>query len=150
MAPGAGMDHFDRHVRRPQTVAPQCAPWRLVPRHRPAAPQPVGKKLWARLAKSMPTVIATGCAEGQRRDPRHQADWVVWGDGDLTQIADIAQAARALGGSVVIIVDIMHVLAYLWKAVTAWLPPNDPQVAQWVGHKTLHLLHGEGKSIVRT
>lgn len=149
MATVAGIYHIDRHVRSPPTVAQQFAPLRLVPRHRPAAPKPVGKKLWASLEKSMKTVIATGLAEGQRRDPMHQADWVVLVDGDLTQIADIEQAARALGVSVVIIVDIMHVLEYLWKAAKAWLPPDDPQVAQWVGNKTLQLLQGEGKSIVR-
>jgi hypothetical protein len=149
MATVAGIYHIDRHVRSPQTVAQQFAPLRLVPRHRPAAPKPVGKQLWASLEKSMKTVIATGFAEGQRRDPMHQADWVVLVDGDLTQIADIEQAARALGVSVVIIVDIMHVLEYLWKAAKAWLPPDDPQVAQWVGNKTLQLLQGEGKSIVR-
>ena len=149
MATVAGIYHIDRHVRSPQTVAQQFAPLRLVPRHRPAAPKPVGKKLWASLEKSMKTVMATGFAEGQRRDPMHQADWVVLVDGDLTQIADIEQAARALGVSVVIIVDIMHVLEYLWKAAKAWLPPDDPQVAQWGGNKTLQLLQGEGKSIVR-
>src|SRR5262249_60506360 len=94
----------------PQAGGQQLPRWHLLPRPRPAAPKPVGKKLWASLAKSMKTVIATGFAEGQRRDPMHQADWVVLVDGDLSQIADIEQAARALGVSVVIIVDIMHVL----------------------------------------
>ena len=97
----------------------------------------------------MQTVIATGFAEGHRRDPMHQAEWVVLVDGDLTQIADIEQAARTFGVSVVIILDIIHVLEYLWKAAKAWLPPDDPQVAQWVGDKTLQLLQGEAKSIVR-
>lgn len=149
MATVAGMYHIDRHVRSPHTVAQQCAPLRLVPRHRPAAPKPVGKQLWASLEKSMKTVIATGFAEGQRRDPMHQAAWVVLVDGALTQIADIEQAARSCGVSVVIIGDIIHVLEYLWKAAQAWLSPDDPPVAQWVGDTTLQLLQGEGKSIVR-
>ena len=149
MATVAGIYPIDRHVRTPQTVAQQFAPLRLVPRKRPAAPKPVGKKLWASLEKSMNTVIATGFAEGQRRDPTHQAAWGVLVDGDLTQIADIEQAARALGVRVVIIVDIMHVLEYLWKAAKAWLPSDDPKVAQWVGDNTLQLLQGEVKAIVR-
>ena len=95
-------------------------------------------------------MIETGFAEGQRRDPMHQAEWMVLVDGDLTQIADIEQAARALGVRVVIIVDIMHVLEYLWKAAKAWLPSDDPKVAQWVGDNTLQRLQGEVKSIVRT
>jgi hypothetical protein len=149
MATVAGISHIDRHVRTPQTVAQPFAPLRLVPQHCRVAPKPVGKKLWASLAQSMHTVIATGFAEGQRRDPTHQAEWVVLVDGDLTQLDEIEQAARTCGVSVVIIVDIMHVLEYLWKAAKAWLPPDDPKGAQWVGDKTLHLLQGEVKSIVR-
>ena len=99
--------------------------------------------------KSMKTVIETGFAEGQRRDPAHQAEWVVLVDGDLTQIDDIEQAARALGADVVIIVDSMHVLEYLWKAAKAWLPPDGPKRAQWVSDKTSQLLQGEVKSVVR-
>lgn len=117
MATVAGLYHIDRHVRHPQTVAQQFAPLRLGPHNRRGAPQPVGKKCWASLEKSMQTVSDTGFAEGQRRDPMHQAAWVVLVDGDLTQIADIEQAARAFGVRVVIIVDIMHVLAYLWTLI---------------------------------
>jgi hypothetical protein len=36
---------------------------------------------------------------------------------------------------VVIILDIIHVLEYLWKAAKAWLPPDDPKLAQWVCDK---------------
>ena len=149
MATVAGIYHIDRHVRSAQTVAQQFAPLRLVPHNRRAAPKPVGKKLWASLEKPMNRVIATGFAEAQRRDPTHRAEWVVLVDGDLTQIDDIEQAADACGGSVVIIVDIMHVLEYLWKAAKAWLPPDDPKAMQWVGDKTLQLLQGQVKSIVR-
>ena len=149
MATVAGIYHIDRHIRSPHTVAQQFAPLRLVPQHRDVAPKPVGKTLWASLEKSMKTVIETGFAEGQRRDPAHQAEWVVLVDGDLTQIDDIEQAARALGADVVIIVDIMHVLEYLWKAAKAWLPPDGPKIAQWVSDKTSQLLQGEVKSVVR-
>ncbi len=149
MATVAGIYHIDRHIRSPQTVAQQFAPLRLVPHPRHIAPKPVGKQLWARLEKSMKTVSATGFAEGKRRDPTHQAEWVVLVDGDLTQIDDVEQAARSCGVHVVIILAIIHVLEYLWKAAKAWLPPDDPNVAQWVCDKTLQLLQGEVKSIVR-
>jgi len=111
MATVAGLSPIDRPGRTPQTVAQQCAPLRLVPHPRRAAPKPVGTKRWARLEKSMNTVSDTGFADGQRRAPQHRAAWGVLVDGDLTQIDDIEQAARALGGSVVLIVDLMHGLA---------------------------------------
>src|SRR2546426_11560127 len=104
MATLAGIYHIDRNVRSPQTVAQQFDPSRLVPHNRRVAPKPVGKKLWASLEKATQTVIETGFAEGRRRDPMHQAEWVVLVDGDLPQIADIEQAARAFGVRVVIIV----------------------------------------------
>jgi hypothetical protein len=149
MATVAGLYHIDRHVRSPQSVAQQFAPLRLVPQERQVVPKPVGKKLWASLEKSMQTVIETGFAEGKRRDPGLQAEWVVLVDGDLTQLDDIEQAARSLGVEVVIILDIIHVLEYLWKAAKAWLPPDDPKIAQWVCDKILQLLQGEVKSVVR-
>jgi hypothetical protein len=145
----AGLDHMDRHVRSPQAVAQPCAPLRVVPRQRHGAPKPVGKQRWASLATSMHTVSATGCAEGKRRDPTHRAAWVVVVDGDLTPLDESEQTARACGVDVVIIVDIMHVLAYLWKAAKAWLPRDDPRVSQWVGAKILPLRQGQAKAIIR-
>jgi hypothetical protein len=50
---------------------------------------------------------------------------------------------------VVIILDIIHVLEYLWKAAKAWLPPDDPKLAQWVCDKISQLLQGKVKSVVR-
>lgn len=149
MATVAGIYHIDRHVRTPQTVAQQVAPLHLVPHPRRVAPKPVGKKLWASLEKSMKKVIETGFAEAKRRDPTQQAEWVVLVDGDLTQLHEIEQAAYRYGVEVVIILDLMHVLEYVWKAGKAWLSPDDPHLAQWVSDKTLRLLRGEVKSVVR-
>lgn len=113
MAAVAGIYHIDRYIRSAQTVARQFAPLRLVPHTRQAAPKPVGKTLWASLAKSMKTVIETGFAEGIRRDPEQQAEWVVLVDGDPTQIDYVEKAAKAHGVRVVIILDIIHALEYL-------------------------------------
>jgi hypothetical protein len=150
MATVAGLYHIDRHIRCPQTVARQFAPLRLVPRNRTPAPQPVGKKLWASLAKPMKAVVEAVVVEGGRRDPEHQAEWVALVDGDPTQIDYIAKAAKTYGVSVVIILDIIHVLEYLWKAAKALFDPEEPNAAQGVGDKIEQLLHGQVKSIVRS
>jgi hypothetical protein len=149
MATVAGISHIDRPMRCPQTVARQCAPLRLVPHRRNPAPKPVGKKRWASLEKPMQTVMETGCAEGLRRDLEHQAEWVVLVDGDPTHIASIEQAVQASGVTVVMIVDIMHALEYLWKAAKALCDPDDPKEVQWVGEKIEPLLQGQAKSSVR-
>jgi len=150
MATVAGIYHIDRHRRSAQTVARQFAPLRLVPTDRKAAPKPVGKKLWASLEKPMKAVIETGFAEGLRRDPEQQAEWVVLVDGDPTQIDYIEKAAKAHGVSVVIILDVIHALEYLWKAAKVRFAPDDPQAAPWVAEQIEGLLHGQVRSIVST
>jgi hypothetical protein len=150
MATVAGLYHIDRHLRSPHTVARQFAPLRLVARNQPPAPKPVGKKLWASLEKSMQAVMEATFAEARRRDPEQTAAWVVLVDGDPTQIDYIEKTAHANGVSVVIILDIIHVVEYLWKAAKAHFAPENPQTAQWVADKIKQLLHGQGKAIVRS
>jgi hypothetical protein len=137
-------------VRRPKTVAQQFAPRRLVPPQQPPPPKPVAKKLWARLETPMQTVIETGCAEAGRRDPHHHAAWVALVDGALSQIAYLEQAAHKDGVTLVIILDILHVLAYLWKAAHALFPREDSQGGQWVTRTIGHLLDGQVASVVRS
>jgi hypothetical protein len=149
MATVAGIYHIERHIRSPHTVARQFAPLRLVPSNPPPAPTPVGKKLWASLEKPMKAVIEATFAEGHRRDPDQRAEWVALVDGDPTQIDYIKKTANAYGMSVVLILDIIHVLEYLWKAAKAQFAPEDPKAAQWVADKIEQLLHGQVHSIVR-
>src|SRR5262249_61507713 len=140
MATVAGFYHLDRHIRSPPTVARQFAPLRLVPSNPPPAPTPVGKKLWASLAKPMKAVIEATFAEGRRRDPDQRAEWVVLVDGDPTQIDSLKKTANAYGVRVVMILDIIHVLEYLWKAAKAQFDMEDPKAAQWVADKIEQLL----------
>jgi hypothetical protein len=149
MATVAGIYHIDRHIRSPHTVARQFAPLRLVPSNPPPAPTPVRKKLWASLEKPMKAVIEATFAEGRRRDPDQRAAWIALVDGDPTQIDSIKKTANAYGVSVVMILDIIHVLEYLWKAAKAQFDPEDSTAAQWVAAKIEQLLHGQVHSIVR-
>ena len=150
MATVAGLYHIDRHIRSPHTVARQFAPLRLVPSNQPSAPKPGGKKLWASLEKPMKTVIEATFAEGLRRDPEQRAEWVALVDGDPTQLDYIDKTAKASGVSVVMILDIIHVLEYLWKAAKTQFDPEDPKATQWVADKIEQLLHGQVRSIVRS
>jgi len=62
----------------------------------------------------------------------------------------IEQAAKAHGVSVVMILDIIHVLEYLWKAAKVRFAPDDPQGASWVAEQIERLLHGQVRSMVRS
>jgi hypothetical protein len=142
MATVAGLYHIDRHR--------QFAPMRLVPDTKKPTPKPVAKKLWASLECSMQAVIETGFKEALRRDPKRQAEWVAVVDGDLTQIDLIEKAAKKYGVTLVTIVDIMHVLEYLWKAAHALFAKEDPEGAKWVSDKISQLLEGQVGSMVRS
>jgi hypothetical protein len=149
MATVAGIYHIDRQIRCPRTVARQFAPLRLVSPNQTAAPKPVAKRLWASLEQPMKAVIEAGFEEGVRRDPAHQAEWVALVDGDTTQIDYIQQAAKKYEATVVIILDIIHVLEYLWKATNALFDPDDANGAQWVADRIEQLLQGQRTSMVR-
>ncbi len=63
-------------------------------------------------------------------------------------IDSIEKAAKAHGVSVVIIVDVIHALEYLWKAAKVRFAPDDSQAAPWVAEQIEGLLHGQVRSIV--
>jgi hypothetical protein len=149
MATVAGLYHVGRHIRRPKTVARQFAPLRLVPDHRPPAPQPVAKTLWASLEKPMKAVIDASFKEALRRDPERRAEWVALVDGDPTQLHSIEQAAQHHQVNVCVILDIIHVVEYLWKAANALFGAEDSEAPEWVAEQIERVLQGQASSVVR-
>jgi hypothetical protein len=145
-----GLYHIERHRRSPEIVARQFAPLRLVPRQRQPVPKPVAKKLWASLEKPLPTMIEAGFEEALRRDPEQQAEWVALVDGDAAQIACIEKTAKRYGVTLVIILDIIHVLEYLWKAARALFDKEDTSGPLWVADKMSQLLGGQVATVVRS
>jgi hypothetical protein len=149
MATVAGVYHVGRHVRSPKTVARQFAPLRLVPNNRSPSPKPVAKTLWASLEKPMKAVIEAGFEEALRRDPEHRAEWVVLVDGDPKQLGYIEKAAQHHQVNVCVILDIIHVLDYLWKAANALFDAEDTQAPEWVAEQIERVLQGKARSVVR-
>lgn len=149
MATVAGLYHVQRHPRRPKTVARQFAPLRLVPDHSPPGPKPVAKTLWASLEKSMKAVIEASFEEALRRDPEHRAEWVALVDGDPTQIDYIEKAAQHHQVNVCVILDIIHVVEYLWKAANALFDAEDSQAPEWVAEQIERVLQGKANALVR-
>ena len=88
--------------------------------------------------------------EAERRDPRHQRTWVALVDGDSHQIEMIRAQAAARGVGLVILVDFIHVLEYLWKAAWCFHPPRDPAIEAWVTARALDILHGRAAQVTQT
>ena len=87
--------------------------------------------------------------EGERRDPGHERDWIALADGDNHQIRlfQAEAAARGITG-LVILIDLIHVLGYLWKAAWALHEPRDPAIETWTITQAIDILHGRTADVI--
>ena len=114
-------------------------------------PRPAHKRVWASVEKSARAVIREAFAEAQRRDPEKQRRWVVLVDGDPKQLRAVKAEARRAGVAVTILLDIVHVLEYLWDAARALFGQSNIKAEKWVADRLLALLTGHsGGDIART
>jgi hypothetical protein len=138
-------------------MAQVCAVYSVEPWHRTAAdvlhtmrdentearrPRPHDKRVWASVEKQPRNVIRQAFEEALRRDPERRRHWVVLVDGEPRQVKAVKAEARRAGVSVTLIVDIVHVLEYLWLAARALFEGSTPEAETWVGHRLLSLLTG--------
>lgn len=85
--------------------------------------------------------------EAERRDPGHRRTWIALVDGDIYQLGLIHKQAAARGITLVILVDFIHVLEYLWKAAWCFHAPRDPAMEDWVIAQALDILHGRAAAV---
>ena len=84
------------------------------------------KRVFASLERTAKQVIEEAFDEALKRDPENQRQWVIVVDGHPHQLKLIKQVMKQVKVRATIVMDFIHVLEYLWKAV---LPPatNDPK-----------------------
>lgn len=109
----------------------------------PSRPKPEFKRVWASLVKSPRKVVREAFEEALRRDPMRRRTWVALSDGNKTQIKELRRAARKFGVKLVLVVDLIHVLEYLWKATTAFNKEGTPEAERWVSERLLEVLRGK-------
>lgn len=102
-------------------------------------PKPVNKRAWASLAKEPFDVVREAFREAKCRDPERRRPWVVLVDGNETQLELVYRAAAEVGIEITVILDVIHVLEYLWKASYCFHEDGTPEAEQWV-HKRLRML----------
>ena len=86
--------------------------------------------------------------EAGRRDPGHARTWIALAGGDIYQLGLIQAAAAARGITLVILVDFIHVLEYLWKTAWCFHAPRDPAMEDWVTAQGLDILHGRVPEVI--
>lgn len=130
------------HVRTVQDVVADLRPVRDVEAQR-KRPRPVNKRVWASVAKDVAVVIDDAFEEARRRDPDKKRKWIVLLDGNRDQLRLVKKAARKIGVAITIVVDLIHVIEYLWKAAYAFHADGSKEAESWVQQRLMWLLRGE-------
>jgi len=113
-------------------------------------PKVENKRVWASVERDPEAVIDEAFREAEARDPEHRRRWVVLLDGNKDQLALAKDAAKKLGVEVTIIVDLMHVLEYLWCAAHAFHPHGSVEAEPWVQQRLMWLLQGRPAGKIAT
>jgi len=140
MATVAAVYNIAPFVRTPEQIAGEMAPVHAA--ERTPRPRPEHKRVWASLEKSPEQVIEEEFQEGERRDPEHKKKWVAVVDGNAEQLRLLHTLARRHGVALTIVLDIIHVVEYLWKAAYVFHAQATPEAEQWVSERLLQILKG--------
>lgn len=138
MAQVAAIYTVGRHVREPEDVLADLS-GAGTERTRPERPKVTNKRVWASVEHEPEAVIEEAFQEARARDPKHRRQWVVLVDGNKDQLA-IIEAQRKKLGAVRIVVDLIHVLEYLWRAAHALFGDTTKAAEAWVQEQLLLLL----------
>ena len=130
----------ERHVRTPEDIVDKMRTDRAPSRKVSPAPKPRNKRVSATVVKDQKTAIAEMFDEAKRRDPTNSLTTVVVIDADDRQVEAIQQEARARNVRLTIVLDVIHVLHYLWMAGFALCKRNEAQTAAWVADYLFKLL----------
>ena len=110
--------------------------------NKPEAPVARAKWCTASVTADAGAVIEAAFEEAERRDPEHLRPWVGLVDGNNHQIKVLRSEARRRGVEITILVDLVHVLEYLWGAAWCFFDEGDPEAEAWVKDKALAVLAG--------
>jgi hypothetical protein len=112
---------------------------------RPPRPGPKARAKWlaGSVRQDPADMIAAMFDEAEARDPGHQRTWVVLVDGAGHQLGLIRAEAARRGVAIHLIIDIIHVLEYIWGAAWSLHEAGDPAAEDWVAVKALTVLAGD-------
>ena len=130
-------------VRTPEEFLRSLAPLerrdlKPVPR-----PRPVAKRVWASLEKDPGAVIEEAIREAKHRDAAQTKRWVALVDGNPHQLDLLEKLAATHEVPVTVIVDIIHVAEYVWKAAHAFHREGTPELEYWALTRLRAILKGK-------
>lgn len=110
-------------------------------------PRPVNKRVWATLERPPNEVVKELFAEMLQRDPHQHTTWVILVDGAAAQRKQLEAEARRQGLRIVVVMDVVHVLEYLWKAAYCFYDEGSEMAQKWVTAQFKRILEGQAGSV---
>jgi hypothetical protein len=117
------------------------------PASKEARPRVRHKRVWASVAREPGVVIDELFAEAQERDPQQQRPWAMLVDGHQDQLKHIRACIKRYGVTLILILDFIHVLEYLWKAAYCFSAPGTEEAEAWVCERALQVLKGHASRV---
>ena len=110
-------------------------------------PKPIGKRVWASLVQQPQQVISEAFDEALQRDPNQQKHFCALVDGNKTQLSLLKKFARKHNLKLTIVLDIIHVIEYLWKAAFVFHEDTSKEAEDWVSKRLLLILEGKSSLV---
>jgi hypothetical protein len=145
MATVAAVYTVARHLRSADDIMHELRPVRAAAKA--SRPRARAKRVWASVEKDARVVAREVFDEAERRDPEHRRTWVVVVDGDRNQIRNIRREASRRGIEIVLVLDFIHALGYLWKAAWSFFEHGDPEAGKWVRERARRVLEGRSSDV---
>ncbi len=132
------------YVRTPEQITRSLAPLHEAA---PARPPVENKRVWARREKTPEAVLEEAFQEGLHRDPGRQKRWVGLVDGNATQLKLLKKLSTKHEVGMTIVMDIIHVSEYLWKASVAFNEETSLEREKWVSERLNGVLRGQAAQV---
>jgi hypothetical protein len=116
-------------------------------RGRRPGPKARSKWLTGSVDESAAQVVAAVFDQATHRDRAHRRPWVVLVDGARHQLDLITAEAERRGVTVHIVIDLIHVLEYLWDAAWCLHQAGDPAAEAFVARHARTILGGGAEQV---
>jgi hypothetical protein len=145
MAAVATVYGIDRYVRTPEEIFPSPG---ARPTPTTARPHPVDKRVWASVEDEVVEVVEEMFQEASSRDLKRVREWVALVDGNEHQLRLLRRKAKQHRVEMAaIVIDVIHVLEYVWKAGLALEGEGTTACEQWVLERMRRILAGEASLV---
>lgn len=145
MATVASVYEIDPFKRTPEQVCSDLRPVRDVVEKK--RPRPHNKRVWASVERSPEIVTAEVFEHASKLDPDSKKTWLALVDGEPNQILRMEKEARARSANITIILDIIHVIEYLWKASRVFNEETSQKAQDWVTERLIEILRGNSSHV---